>query len=409
MNTKMQTMQQTMFQIASNLDANWWSNIEPIYGQSFSDYIINNFSNFTPDTYESKIDFSSNTAQFASNTHNIIVDAASNWTYGSNTASWTSNSLSNYAASNRQSNWNYGSNTAQWASNEMGIYDSNWNYGSNTALWLSNNRGYWTSTSNVTTLSNVGIGTLDPLDRLHVNNGQIQVSGTYDYLRSVAILSSNTRGAILRNDATNIYIMGTSNNLPYGSATGYRPFIFNMSTGAVLIANGTIYAADPLTTGGQKVGIGTTSPSYLLHVNGDAAKTTGTSWTSISDERLKENIALADIDTCYSNVKNVPLKKYSWKCDVLCDEECGFNRDRIGWIAQDVELVFPKSVKKRQMHGYDDCRDLNVDELYASMYGAIQKMQQMIESAQTTIVGLESSLSSALDRIAVLENASNGI
>jgi len=40
-----------------------------------------------------------------------------------------------------------------------------------------------------------------------------------------------------------------------------------------------------------KVGIGTTSPAYLLHVNGDAAKPGGGSWTVASDGRLKKNVS----------------------------------------------------------------------------------------------------------------------
>jgi hypothetical protein len=64
--------------------------------------------------------------------------AQSNWNYGSNTASWTSNSLSNYAPSNGQSNWNYGSNVATIASNAFFLSESNLIYASNSVSWLSN-------------------------------------------------------------------------------------------------------------------------------------------------------------------------------------------------------------------------------------------------------------------------------
>jgi hypothetical protein len=40
-----------------------------------------------------------------------------------------------------------------------------------------------------------------------------------------------------------------------------------------------------------KVGIGTSAPAYLLHVNGTAAKPGGGSWTVASDKRLKKNIS----------------------------------------------------------------------------------------------------------------------
>ena len=49
------------------------------------------------------------------------------------------------------------------------------------------------------------------------------------------------------------------------------------------------------------VGIGTTNPGYLLHVNTDSAGKPGAGglWTVPSDERIKENISLANLDRCY--------------------------------------------------------------------------------------------------------------
>ena len=43
-------------------------------------------------------------------------------------------------------------------------------------------------------------------------------------------------------------------------------------------------------------------------------------------------------------------------------------------------MYLPKSVEQKEMHGYSDCRSLNSDQIIASMYGAIQKLMQFIES-----------------------------
>jgi hypothetical protein len=56
------------------------------------------------------------------------------------------------------------------------------------------------------------------------------------------------------------------------------------------------------------------------------------------------------------------------------------DRSKLGWIAQYVELVFPKAVTRSQQHGFDDCRSLNADQLYAAMYGVIQKLQNIVET-----------------------------
>jgi hypothetical protein len=68
----------------------------------------------------------------------------SNWNFASNVATWTSNSLSNYAPSNEMSNWNFASNVATWTSNNFSNYApsnamSNWNFASNVVIWASNN------------------------------------------------------------------------------------------------------------------------------------------------------------------------------------------------------------------------------------------------------------------------------
>ena len=91
------------------------------------------------------------------------------------------------------------------------------------------------------------------------------------------------------------------------------------------------------TTG--NVGIGTTSPSYTLDVSGNIGYS-GTI-TDYSDKRLKENINDADLDICYDTVKNLKLKRYKFKDGILEEKQ---DRNQLGWIAQEVEEVLPKSI-----------------------------------------------------------------
>ena len=129
--------------------------------------------------------------------------------------------------------------------------------------------------------------------------------------------------------------------------------------------------------------------SYQLMIETDsAAKSGGGSWISYSDERLKENIENANLSMCYDNVKALKLKRFAWKKEVYTDEQIS-DRNVMGFIAQDVELIFPKAVHKRQAYGLEDCRDLLDNEINRSLYGCVQKLIQITEEQTARIQALE--------------------
>jgi hypothetical protein len=142
------------------------------------------------------------------------------------------------------------------------------------------------------------------------------------------------------------------------------------------------------------VGIGK-SPNYQLELSTDSAgKPSTNTWTIVSDERLKKNIQVADLDRCYDIVKMLPLKRFTWRDDVYTPEQVR-DRSKLGWISQDVQSLFPKSVgckpfivKKRVGEKtkdevlIEDCLDLNNDQVYAVMYGAIQKLIEKVEKLE---------------------------
>jgi hypothetical protein len=178
-----------------------------------------------------------------------------------------------------------------------------------------------------------------------------------------------------------------------------------------------------------KIGVGTDIPSYQIQLSTDSAgKPSTNTWTVVSDERIKEDIELANLDICYAAIKNIPLKRFKWKDEVYSAEQVG-DRRKLGWIAQDVEAVFPKAVrikefkynqkfeetiipaienefdddgnviKEGQPQSIDkklisedvikDCRDLNADQLYAAMYGAVQKLISKVEALEDTVAILK--------------------
>ena len=122
-------------------------------------------------------------------------------------------------------------------------------------------------------------------------------------------------------------------------------------------------------------------PLIALHTN-SAYKPTNSAWTIQSDIRIKHDIENADLDKCFDNVKGLDLKHYNWKEEFL-SQTGETDRSRLGWIAQDVEKILPKSIiEMGSMYGLENLKTLNQDQIVATMYGAVQKLMQKYEALQ---------------------------
>ncbi len=133
--------------------------------------------------------------------------------------------------------------------------------------------------------------------------------------------------------------------------------------------------------GNGNVGIGVSNPAYTLEVHGDAAKTTGTAWTNISDRRLKDihgdyEKGLKEIlrlrPVLFSYKKNNPLHLPS-------------NIVQAGFIAQEVREVFPECVKERE----DGYLDLNISAINVAVINALQELAYENKALRDKIAKLE--------------------
>jgi hypothetical protein len=271
---------------------------------------------------------------------------------------------------------------------------SNWDYASNTSTWLSNTQAFVSSSSTtIYTTCNVGIGTTTPTFGLQVNDNDIAVFN--------ASAAAGEGGAILFNTATTTQPMAKIGGF-YASSTAthtYGGLRFDiradgMFQGSNLAANSTSLFTGMIINEQGQVCIGnsygtgaSTGQADLCLENDSTFKPSTNTWNSTSDERLKEDVMLADLDKCYANVRDIPLKYFGWRDAVFTTRQVG-DRHKLGWIAQDVEAVFPKAVTTTSFKGIEDCRLLNTDQLYAAMYGAIQKLQMMNDKQAETIMAL---------------------
>jgi hypothetical protein len=263
--------------------------------------------------------------------------------------------------------------------------------------------GVWTSGDFGATWTQV-VTTITPLNIVSVavsSSAQFQVlainSATFGSLwYSVDFGATWTSSTILLYAQT----VAISSTGQYMTAAANRNTISN---------SGDLYTATivlpPIIT--SKIGVGITDPIYSLQLATDSAGKPGSNtWTIVSDERVKTDIKLADTTRCYNIIKELPLKRYTWLDEVYSVDQVR-DRSKLGWIAQDVEKVIPKAVSKNrfaynkrceeQEFEYEtmidgemvtqtlthpvvmedvieDCRDLDTDQIYAVMYGALQKV-----------------------------------
>jgi len=183
-------------------------------------------------------------------------------------------------------------------------------------------------------------------------------------------LSTNTSGSF--NVAIGLNALASNSTGNKNTAVGFMADAFNANydlTNATAIGARALVSQDSSLVLGDhaKVGIGTSTPDYLLHVNGDAAKPGGGSWTVASDARLKKQIqpykdgleevlAIEPVSFHYNNRSGLNTEK-----------------EYIGVVAQDLEKITPYMVGTFKK---DDEEYLDVDNS-AMVYMLINAVKEL--------------------------------
>ena len=195
---------------------------------------------------------------------------------------------------------------------------------------------------------NVGIGTSTPDHILVVRDSSIT------YGASIAIDSTNVTGG----KKWEIQSSGGD------AAEGQGKLLFNNGTN------------NPLTLSGGSVGIGTTSPSYLLHVNGSVAGVGA--YNALSDVRYKKDIK----SLAHSLAKILAIRGVSYKW--INEEQYG-SQTQLGVIAQEIEKIVPEVVTT----GSDGVKRVKYTDLIPLVIEAMQEQNAELESLKADSIQLK--------------------
>ncbi len=232
--------------------------------------------------------------------------------------------------------------------------------------------GDWTSSSTPASL------------RLIVNNGSTTIEGMrimpngYVGIGTSAPTSTlDVNGAIIANNGSNL-IMKASSATTYDSGDlvwfnsdnteKARINAGTSATGSMYFSVGTPTSTKMTILADGKVGIGTVTPTYNLHVMGNAGLSTGTAWTNASDARLKD--IHGDYEYGLNEVLQLHTVRYSYKKDNPLKLPSDFQKT--GFIAQEVQKIIPEAVTKRE----DGYLELNVDPIHWAVVNAIKDLYQ---------------------------------
>jgi hypothetical protein len=233
---------------------------------------------------------------------------------------------------------------------------------------------------------NTGIGSSAPESRLHLRaNAWTKVTLEQDESLFKGYLGSDNQAAVF---SYNTYFQSGWRNDSDDAAFAFLMHRVNQRFEfRVRPQGGTLTTAMVLNVSGD-MGIGTTSPTERIDINGNARirsiasgayagpvnrTSNGTLTTATSDERLKSNIL--PLQNSLDKTLQLQGVSFTW----TESPEMG---ERIGFIAQEVQKILPQLVFTNETDGY---KGVNYAELTAVLVEAMKEQQHVIEELRTQI------------------------
>lgn len=229
----------------------------------------------------------------------------------------------------------------------------------------------------------VGIGTTAPAAALDVENTSAGSNQISSYLSPS--LGNNNYNLISFGKATSLNQAGTL-SYTYNSGTLANSFVSIGLWGSSFLLN---------VNGLGNVGIGTTSPSYTLHVNGSVAGTSA--YINLSDVRHKKNIEPLSIGL--EVVTQLKPVSFEWKEK---PKDIGMEGRQIGFIAQDVEKILPSVVVTQSND--EGTKGMKYSEITPVLVKAIQEIKVLFDTNHDTVGKLQDTVSALKDTVSEQQN-----
>ena len=101
----------------------------------------------------------------------------------------------------------------------------------------------------------------------------------------------------------------------------------------------------------------------------------------------------ASYDKCLDNVKNIELYNFNFKDNYVSTND----RHQLGFIAQEVQTVFPKAVEVGKMtinveEKIDDLLTLNTTQIDYTLYGAVKNLIETVENLEDELTYIENNI-----------------
>jgi hypothetical protein len=117
-----------------------------------------------------------------------------------------------------------------------------------------------------------------------------------------------------------------------------------------------------------------------------------------SDSNIKENISSADLLISYSNIKQLPLRRFTY---IPSYSSSKVDKTQLGFIAQEVYNLYPKSIYST----FDQVLHLNFDQIFLSHYGATQQLISTVEQQEFSLLQQESTIQGQDSEVLSLTNS----
>ena len=246
-----------------------------------------------------------------------------------------------------------------WSTTMMRVVISGYDYTSTTGAWQVVVSGY-----NYAGTTSWWNPSAEVYGRPPFSSVRLGYDGTYNV---ILLGTTSTSWSYPQVNVTEV-LTGFNNNS--GWASGWTISVVSSESGLSAISTPTMTSwlnnANSMTYSAGNVGIGTTSPSYLLHVNGTAYAVGAAG--ALSDIRHKSDVKTLP-DGALGLVSKLRPVSFQWKDP----KDDGMKGEQIGFIAQEVEKVLPSVVLTQ--NDKDKTKGLKYTEVIPVLAKAIQELK----------------------------------